>query len=511
MIFQAILNLNIHQKVTYRMTFNIRFKLFTTLLLATGSVVLCMYLMMLWSFDRGFLDYVNKQDEQKYQLFSQELAKYWQQHKSWRNLGSNRFEWDKLLIKNMDADIPTFPVRPNHAPNENAGRIPREHGSPRGRPPQNDFSFSSRRPPENTQRLPILLNEDKEMLIGQVRDIKTLKLHPITVDGRDVGYLGQIPRNKLSDELDLLFLKQQSKAFMLLAFVMVIVCFLVGFPIAAHLVKPIKRLTEGTQKLIAGDFKTIIPVTSHDELGMLSNNFNSLANTLKENEKIRRQWLADISHELRTPLAILKGEIEAIQDGIRPSTPEAISSLHSEIEHLNNLINDLYELSMSDIGALNYKKSNINPLIILQSTIDSFEMEFKNSGIDLLFNQKLKNQPMILGDSVRLKQLFSNILKNTLRYTNSPGKLEIQVEQRNTSILFHFKDSSPGVDLDEYPLLFDRLYRVESSRNRATGGAGLGLSICKNIVTAHNGEISAKASPYGGIWVSIQLPISKLK
>lgn len=490
-----------------KIRFSIRAKLFTTLLLATGSVVLCMYLVMLWSFDQGFLDYINKQEQQKQIELGKKLSAYWQEDKGWQKFTSNRRVWERIISSYSDESRQADAHRPPHSG-------PGHHRPPvDGFAPPSHLDAGRRPPPKGVEGRPFLLDQNKNILIGPNVKMKDLNLYAITVNGKTVGYLGQLPRKKLSDELDLLFVEQQSKAFMFLAFVMVIICVLAGFPIAAHLVKPIKHLSKGTQQLISGHFKTVIPVTSHDELGLLSQNFNILANTLRENEKARQQWIADISHELRTPLAILKGEIEAIQDGIRQASTQAIASLHSEVEHLNHLINDLYELSMSDIGALSYQKTKMNPLSILMSCVKSFQVEFEQKGInlDLKFNFEGTGSRLALVDSPRLKQLFSNLLKNTLRYTDSPGSLVIEVSYEHSDIIINFKDSSPGVSNDEISSLFERLYRVESSRNRATGGAGLGLAICKNIVVAHEGTITAQASPYGGIWISVSLPLLNSK
>ena len=470
-----------------QMTLSIRFKLFTTLLLTTGSVVLCMYLMMLWSFDRGFLDYVNKQEQQKYVEFSEALAEHWQENNSWEKLSNNRRSWDALL--NQYIDFPEFNDR---------DRGPRSFGPP--------GDFQRPPPPHKIGNRPLLLDKDQNMLIGRAIDLTNIQLHEIIVEDEVVGFLGQFPQKKLADELDVLFVEQQSRAFMLSALMMVIICVVAALPIAAHLVKPIRHLTKGTQRLISGRYKTVIPITSNDELGLLSKNFNTLANKLKENEKARQQWIADISHELRTPLSILKGEIEAIQDGIRVSSPQTINSLHAEVEHLNLLVNDLYELSMSDIGALNYQKSNIDIGHVLQDTLDSFRTEFENAGLTLVFNSKLKKIHHVFADATRLRQLFSNLLKNTLRYTDRDGRLEVEISAQPDEISIQFKDSEPGVSEAELEKLFERLYRVESSRNRATGGAGLGLSVCQNIVSAHDGTITAKASPYGGVWISVRLP-----
>ena len=530
------------------MIFGIRFKLFSMLLLATGSVVLCMYLVMLWSFDRGFLDYVNKQDQYKYQAFSEALAKQYKEHDGWQRIMNSGRLWESLLNEHFGLPAhlgpslgerdglgpPGFPGRPPRRLKDGSGKgsdnfagkgdrsnRERKRDGNRGRDPDRRLGgprdFENRKrgvrpPPMGSEEIarPLLLDLDKTLLHGRARDLSDLTLYPILVDAEVVGFVGQLKRKQLSDQLDLLFVQQQSQAFMVVAVIMVIICVLAAIPVAAHFVKPIKRLSVGTQRLISGRYQTNIDVTSKDELGQLSENFNSLANTLKENEQARRRWIADISHELRTPLAILKGEIEAIQDGIRSSGPEAIASLHSEVEHLNHLINDLYELSMSDIGALNYQKCNLNPVEVLEATVDSFRGDFESSGINLqlLCSDVLKSSCTLFADGARLKQLFSNLLKNTLRYTNSPGRLIIEASANANELILTFKDSAPGVNEQEMGRLFERLYRVEESRNRATGGAGLGLSICQNIVAAHDGSISAKSSKLGGIWITVALPFT---
>jgi len=493
---------------------SIRFKLFSTLLLATGSVVLSMYLVMSWSFDRGFLDYVNQQDQQKYQALSQAVVRHYQANKGWQKISRDRSLWDALLRRYLGfmgpEAHPKLAMKDRRPPGEFPKRG-REH--PPGFSSSDDFKhpFGRPPPPKSGLKNPLLLDENKKVLIGRVKKISDLTLYPIVLKGETIGYVGQLPRDELSGELDLLFVQQQSRAFMWVALVMVIICVLAGLPIAAHLVKPIRNLSLGTQRLIAGQYKTVIPVTSNDELGQLSKNFNSLANTLKENEKARKRWIADISHELRTPLAILKAEIEALLDGIRPSTPQAMASLHDEVEQLNLLVSDLYELSMSDIGALNYQKSQVDAPEILQTTLAIFQSEFDRAGLELRFHSTLNGQSRVLADAARLRQLFSNLCNNTLRYTDRPGRLEVTLGEQSGSLHIQFKDSAPGVSEEEITRLFERLYRVETSRNRASGGAGLGLSICHNIVVAHDGTITANASSLGGVLIEILLPLTNAK
>ncbi len=174
--------------------------------------------------------------------------------------------------------------------------------------------------------------------------------------------------------------------------------------------------------MIGGDYKTTIIVKRTDEMDQLSHDFNSLANTLSENEKSRRQWISDISHKLRTPLAVLKGEIEAIQDGIREVTIDRIDSLHAEVEQLSHLVSDLYALSMSDIGALNYHKEQVDPIDVLKETIDSFRGKFDKQQITLSWQCENNEEIVLLADAARIKQLFSNIMKNTLRDSDTAAQ-----------------------------------------------------------------------------------------
>ncbi|WDE11261.1 ATP-binding protein [Thalassomonas haliotis] len=480
------------------MSFSIRSKLFATLLAATGGAVLCMYLVMQWSFDQGFLNYVDQQESLLHQKFSELLAREWQKEQSWQYISSHRSYWFELMEPVWG--VPGLLEKPGGLWSFAVSA----EGEKRSRPPGPPPGIGKGGHPGH--KPPYLLDENKNILHGPPGEVGELKLYPILAGDRTLGYLGLLSHQPKLDQLDLQFIRQQSHTFILVAVIMVIISLLAVLPVATYLVKPVNELTRGTLKLIAGKYQTVIPVTSQDELGLLSANFNTLAHTLKENEQARRQWGADISHELRTPLAVLKGEIEAIQDGIRQSTPEAIASLHGEVEHLNFLIRDLYELSMSDIGALSYQKRPLKPQVILETTLAGLRNDFIRKGIEISFDAGADTS-LVLADADRLKQLFSNVLKNTLRYTDNPGKLQIASHSDGQNLLLHFQDSSPGVGTDELEKIFERLYRVDASRNRKTGGAGLGLSICHNIVKAHGGTIRAKSSPMGGLWLTIKIPL----
>lgn len=470
----------------------IRHKLFLALLTSSVLVAAGLFSFLQWNFDRGFLNYVNKQELTQLTHLAERLAALYKQENSWLFIRSNEQLWHRLHVETFfrkegirmpDNDHPfpppkhRMPPPPKHGPESIGGRI-------------------------------VLFDADKQSIYeGLPEKSEHLTMLPISLEKATIGYLGLMPVKELSNVSDLLFVEQQTSSFALVTGVMLFISFLMSFLVTGHLLRPINLLIEGTQQLISGWFATRISVTSKDELGVLSTHFNNLASTLEENEKARQLWVADISHELRTPLAILQGEVEALQDGIQPATPEALSVLHGEILHLGRLVNDLYELSMTDIGALSYKKVLTSPALLLEETCRLFAPRFELSGLTLTFHPPLCSSSSMLADPDRLQQLFTNILQNSLKYTDSPGRVDIYAKTTANAQLFTFMDSGPGVTEEDMPHIFERLYRTEKSRNRAHGGAGLGLSICKNIVKAHQGTIEAQASRLGGLQISITLPL----
>ncbi len=478
------------------MKLRIRDKLFLTLLLTSTVIAAGLFLFLQWSFDRGFLNYVKDQEMAQLDLLAEKLTTYYAGHDNWHFLDDNHFLWFKIHSEVFwSPDRPEPRLRPQkHRP----------FPDPEGPPPDID------RPDiESLRGRIILYDADKQKVVGGLYGDKTdLKLRPITYNKKIVGYLGLLPVTEISASGDLRFVQEQTKTFALVTLLMVAVSLLLSFPVTIHLLRPIRQLTEGTLNLIGGKFTTRIPVTTGDELGQLSEHFNILATTLEKNEKSRQQWVADISHELRTPLAVLRGEVEAIQDGVRKLTPETLEPLHGEIMHLQRLVNDLYELSMSDIGALAYKRIAVNPVGILAGTLELFEQRFSTKGITLSADLPDKFPDSLLGDPDRLHQLFTNVLENSLRYTDAPGSINIRIENDHTMVAIVFEDSSPGVNEMQLTKLFEKLYRADPSRSREGNGAGLGLAICQNIVEAHLGKITAYASPFGGLGIRIELPLS---
>jgi two-component system, OmpR family, sensor histidine kinase BaeS len=477
----------------------IKYRLFLAMLAGTGAVVICMFFIMQWNIGRGFLSYVNTMEHERFGKLAEVLEQTYSSKGSWDFLREEPSSWFRLLAETLPreaVDQERLDRREKRMQREPLG-FPNLSGQ--NLPPRLAHRFEGR---------VMLLDASRKQIAGAPAKLDQVELKRILSGGQVVGYLGMRPRQRLTDTHQLMFVQQQELATAMIAGVMLLISALISLPLANRLVLPIRRLAASMHRLACGEFETRVAVGPEDELGQLARDFNTLALSLEKNEQARRRWVADISHELRTPLSVLRGEIEAIQDGVRQSGPESMNSLHGEVMHLSRLVDDLYQISLYDIGALSYKKETVDLRAMLVHALESFHSEFAQKGIALDSALASDGEFPVFADPGRLHQLFDNLLDNALKYTDRGGELSVRLERRGNRALIAFSDSAPGVTPEEQDKLFDRLYRVESSRNRALGGAGLGLVICKNIVEAHEGSIRALPSPKGGISICIDLPLT---
>jgi len=482
------------------MRFKLSYKIFATLTLTSLLVVALLVGLIRFYVARNFADYVNRSLLERYSAVADALAAEYQTHKGWQGLKDNPQHWHEILqagLPRKDVGARNRPPRPPDIENK------RFSGRAQDRPPP--------QPSRRVQRLArklALFGANKQHISGGRGEVAYdgYTLQAIAVDGKTVGWLGLQKREHLTNPLAVGFLSQQSQMLYIIGGGIVLLAAVVAWLLSRHLLAPVDRLMAGTQALMSRRFDTRIEVASNDELGQLAADFNTMAQTLEGYEHMRRQWISDIAHELRTPLSILQGEIEALKDGVRAVTGDALNSLLAEARHLSKIVNDLHELSLADTAALSMKKEPVEPAVILKKTLGHFKQRFAENQITVENNLAAQPPVTIIGDAGRLQQLFSNLLENTLRYADSPGTLKIgQVRTANRLILF-FEDSGPGVPPDALDRLFDRLYRVDRSRSRAQGGSGLGLSICKSIVNALGGEIRAGNGYLGGLRIEVELP-----
>ncbi|MBW3567125.1 MAG: two-component sensor histidine kinase, partial [Proteobacteria bacterium] len=232
---------------------------------------------------------------------------------------------------------------------------------------------------------------------------------------------------------------------------------------------------------------------------------NHLAATLADNERLRREYTSDIAHELRTPLAILRGELEAIEDGVRPMNGQAMASLRSELDQLSRLVDALHQLQLADQGALAYRKDDIDLVDVIDDERARFQERYAAAGIKVEIHSD-EDPLMLNADPDQMSRLFSNLFENTLRYTDPGGLLRIHLGREGETVTVDFMDSAPGVTDADLQRMFERMFRTEASRNRASGGHGLGLAICQKVVAAHRGRIEARHSPLGGVWMHMRFP-----
>ena len=442
-----------------------------------------------WSFQKGFLDYLSEIEMGRLDQTEIDLANIYRREGAWDFIASNHALWVTFL-----------PIDSSQEPRLDNDSLRATGSAGLRRPPvlPNDRTGLSTRLR--------LLDVNKNRLIGPPDTTGRVVLRPIELEGEIIGWLSLTPQTVPANSVDKSFRDEQLKTLYPITAGALLLALVVGVPLGRYLLRPVKAIARGAHKLTGGKFETRLDVRSRDELGQLSQDFNTLAETLQRNERLRRQGMADISHELRTPLALLRGEIEAMQDGIRPLNQAQLSKLLESNLQLSRLVDDLYDLALADAGALNYKKQSLNFAELLNNACSAAENPSMKQGLTL--KQEIPVQIDLYGDSRRLRQVLDNLIKNSRLYTDAGGVIKLSAWQDNDQAFLRIEDTAPSVNEEVLARLFDRFYRAEGSRNRATGGAGLGLAICRNIIEAHQGSITARPSDMGGLCIDVQLPLS---
>lgn len=496
-----------------------RLRLWHRLFLAFAALSVLALLAFAWwqqrVFHEGFLAYLDQAALDQMQPATTRFATAYRERGNWDFLRGDPRRFDALV------DGREFRAgEPQRAPARDAAPRIEDRPPPPGRddrpPPFRDMprqdGDAPRMPGDHPPpggprpRHVTLLDASGERIAGDPRIDADAHVLPILLDGKDIGSLRVQRLPRISGLQDIAFAQAQARSALVALLVVLVGAFAAAFLLARWLLAPVRALADGTHALAAGEFSRRVDASRSDELGALAADFNRLAATLENHREARRRWGADIAHELRTPLSVLRGEVQALQDGIRAPNERAFASLDAECGRLSALIDDLYQLALADAGALEYR---FVPLDLAELVCEVAESQWslcKNDGLQLEVSADAV--PKISGDPHRLSQLVDNLLANARRYTDAPGTLRVSLGAQPGAVLLVIEDSAPGVGDEHLPHLFDRLYRVESSRQRAAGGAGLGLAICKAIVDAHGGRIGAGHSSLGGLRVEVRLPLA---
>ncbi|PEJ31736.1 two-component sensor histidine kinase [Peribacillus butanolivorans] len=313
---------------------------------------------------------------------------------------------------------------------------------------------------------------------------------PFNSDKVNEGYVYMFKNTGDVEDL----ISQLNKHFLFATLLLLFFMLITIYFLSKALTRPLITMKEATTKLSKGNFSVSVPVRSKDELGELAQSIQSLANELNYLKKERNEFLASISHELRTPLTYIKGyaDIARRKDLDIPERTQYLEIIHEESKRLNSLLDELFNIARMDVNTFTISKETVPLSSFLQSVYEKVLPAFTNKNIQL--NLECKDNLIMDIDPSRFEQVLLNLLDNALKYSNEYTVTTIKATESIGSISISIIDQGVGIPRADIPHVFDRLYRVEKSRARATGGFGLGLSIVKQLVEVQGGTISVKSS-----------------
>jgi two-component system sensor histidine kinase BaeS len=501
--------------------------LFAKILLAqVVAVVLALCVVMVItrsSLDHGFIGFLERQEEAVLEYLAPALAELYGEQGGWAFLRDQPENWRRVLRQARQSR--TEPGAPAPRPYE-----PAPHAALH---PAGDEQLHWLRPFDRLRlrdRL-FVLDHDRQHVAGAAAtNVSDLRLEAIEAGGATVGWIGFVPMREGVPPEAQRFLREQLRVLVVSLLIALGLAALLGYALARHLSRPVRRLDETVRDLSRGQFEKRAQVAGGDEIGRLGANVNRLAETLEKNRSARRRWMADIAHELRTPLAILKGEVAALADGVRHADERMLASLGEEIDHLSALVDDLQALALADAGALSLRQEPVDLRALTEQVCAAFRDRLGGRNIEL--ELATPHDVSVFADLQRLGQLLHNLLENCARYVDAGGRVRVGLETgvgsapgpadqaagpaaRRAAVVavrvarLVVEDSGPGVADGQLERLFERFYRVEEGRSRAGGGSGLGLSICRSIAEAHGGRIWASHSRLGGLAVHLELPAAE--
>ncbi|QNU68647.1 HAMP domain-containing protein [Ruminiclostridium herbifermentans] len=429
-------------------------------------------------FDKQFTEYVQKNQEQKNKEIISALSKQYQNFGKWNtdmleSIGVSALE-NGIIIKISDISGKIIWDAKVH----NNGMCQRiiEHMS------QNMSSHYPDMKGEYVEKPYFIYNNSEK--VGVV----------------EIGSYGPF---YLSDN-DLAFINTLNKMLISVGIVSLLFALIIGTIMAKRLSSPISRVITTAKNISKGCYSDrILEKSSTSEINQLTDTINNLADALERQENLRKRLTGDVAHELRTPLATLQGHLEAMIDGIWKPERDRLVSCHDEIVRINNMVGDLERLAKYESENLILDKSNFNITETVQHIINNFESEYANKGINI---ELIAEDEYINADKDKLCQVIINLLANALKYTHEGGNVEVIIKGDENITQISVKDNGTGISEEDLPYIFERFYRADKSRNRMSGGSGIGLTIAKAIVEAHKGKIEVISKIESGTEFIVSLP-----
>jgi two-component system sensor histidine kinase BaeS len=501
---------------------------FLVLLVAVLVAVAAMAALFAIGLERGFVDYVNARQAEQLDSLQAQLVEEIRRGASLERIARNPRIWRRMLARSAapdHLDPAAEPEDPSAPPPRLRDRPPRPDALPLGPPPRRGAPGPLARgdapPRPDGEDRPVLppadplgLNARVELLDAAREPVLARRPPPnaetaidraIVVDGRTAAWIRSWPVRHVDRPEDVEFLRSQYARIGWAAGALLLLAAALAPLVARRLTRPLHAIASATERIARGEFDVRLTTERRDEIGELMINVDRMAESLQRLERSRREWIAEISHELRTPLTVLRAEIEGLEDGVRSFDAHALASLREETAQIARLVDDLHQLALADLGAFPCTMATTDLCAVAAGMVARYRERAAERGLALALDAPAR--PVRLrGDTQRLEQLLANLLDNSLRYTEAPGRVTVRLRAEGGAATLVVEDSAPGVAEADLARLFEPLYRGDAARRRDGGGSGLGLAIARAIVVAHGGRIVAAASPLGGLAVSVTLP-----
>lgn len=329
--------------------------------------------------------------------------------------------------------------------------------------------------------------------------------YPLMLEGERIGtvsisYFGPFFLN----ENDFKFLHSLNIILLFVGLAALMVSAIVGHVLAKRISLPILKTVDITKQIADGNYKVRLEENSHTmELNLLVESINHLADSLETLEKLRKQLTEDVAHELRTPITILQSYLEAMTEGVWEATDERLNSCYEEVVRIGKLVGDLEKLAKIESESLKLKKTSMDLLELARRTVQSFQGEAVSKEIEVIVSGQ---SAIVYADQDRIRQVMVNLISNAIKYSKEGASVFFDVFETEETAGFHVKDTGLGIPKEELPYIFERFYRADKSRNRTTGGSGIGLTIVKAIVEAHGGRVFAESESGRGSKFTVILP-----
>ncbi|MFO1445043.1 HAMP domain-containing histidine kinase [Bacillus sp. Bva_UNVM-123] len=445
----------------------LRFRILFYILLVSLSGIVFVSLSIQWGFESSFVNYLNQDREKKINRIKQEIVAEYKKTGEFKNNQIFNYMHEQAMIEKLFYKV---------------------------------FDIEGGLQVDSTS----MINMMEQMGMQPSNQDKKLHstLYPIMIDNKKIGTIEAFYPLGMVDE-EFVFLETIKRYIIVAVGLTIVLSLLFSILFSKKLTSGFNRLSQAVKEIQNHNLNVRVPVENlSEEMKLLGTSFNNLAESLSREELLRKQFTGDLAHELRTPLATLRSQIEAYQDGVWEPTQKRLQQSHDELMRLVRLVNELEKLLSAENPQIQLHKTEIETGKILALIENQFKPSFNKRGVKLNI-KKTDKEYYLCADHDRLIQILTNIIQNALNYTPSGKSVTVSIKEMEHYVGFIIKDEGIGIAKEDLPFIFHRFYRGDKSRARKTGGIGIGLSIVKALVDAHDAIIKIDSTQNAGTTVSI--------